>query len=160
LPQDAGQMLKISGVGDVKFEKYGADFLEAINDYCEAKQLSSRIELKTPKRERKTGTRRNADGSSTYEITLAMFQRGESIAGIAAERQLSHSTIEAHLSRFLASGEIGLTDIVAVEKVDPISQAILQFKDSFGVGAIKEFLGEQYSYGEIHAVMAVMGVSR
>lgn len=160
LPQEAAQMLKISGVGDMKFEKYGKGFLDVIQSYCDTKKLASRIELKSPKRERKTSTRRNADGANTYDITLAMFQSGESIAGIAAERKLSQSTIESHLARFMASGEISLTDIVAVEKVDPIRQAILQFSDSFGVAAIKEFLGEQYTYGEINAVLAVMGASK
>jgi len=160
LPQDAEQMLKISGVGDVKFEKYGADCLDAIKTYCEENRLASRIELKMPKRERKSSTRRNADGSNTYEVTLAMFQQGQSIAQIAIERKLSQSTIEGHLTRYVASGEIGLNDIVAVDKVDPIKDAILQFKDSFGIGAIKEFLGEQYSYGEINAVLAVMGIMR
>ena len=160
LPQDSEQILKISGVGDVKFEKYGEPCLDVIRAYCEEKQLKSRIELKVPKRERKTSTRRNADGGNTYEITLAMFQQGDSISQIAIARRLSESTIEGHLTRYIASGEVSIHDIVVADKVKPIAEAILQFKDSFGISAIKEFLGEQYSYGEINAVLAVMGVQR
>jgi len=160
LPQDSEQMLKISGVGDVKFEKYGDACLKVISAYCDEKKLKSRIELKVPKRERKTSTRRNADGSNTYEITLGMFQQGESISQIAIARKLSESTIEGHLTRYVLSGEVSIHDIVATDKLEPITQAILQFKDSFGISAIKEFLGDQYSYGEINAVLAMMGMPR
>jgi ATP-dependent DNA helicase RecQ len=160
LPQDSEQMLKISGVGDVKFEKYGTECLRVIKAYCEENQLESRIERKIPKRERKAGTRRSSDGSNTFEISLSMFQQGASISQIAIERKLSPNTIEAHLVRYMASGEVVLNDLVAAEKVEPIKQAILQFSGSSAIGPIKQFLGDQYSYGEINAVLATMGVVR
>jgi len=160
LPQDSEQMLKISGVGDVKFEKYGAKCLEVIKAYCEEKKLESRIELKIPKRERKASTRRSSDGTSTFEITLSMFQQGASVSQIATERKLSLSTIEGHLARYMTTGEVALDDLVAVDKVEPIKQAIRQFQDSAAVGPIKQLLGEQYSYGEINAVLAAMGIVR
>jgi ATP-dependent DNA helicase RecQ len=34
LPQSASELLRISGVGDSKLEKYGADFLEIIRRYA------------------------------------------------------------------------------------------------------------------------------
>jgi ATP-dependent DNA helicase RecQ len=157
LPQDSEQMLKISGVGDVKFEKYGAECLDVIKAYCDDNQLESRIEQKIPKRERKTSARRSTDGSGTFEITLAMFQQGLAISQIAIERKLSQGTIEGHLARYVASGEVALNDLVAVDKVEPIKHAILQFQDSSAIGPIKQFLGEHYSYGEINAVLATMG---
>jgi ATP-dependent DNA helicase RecQ len=160
LPQDSEQILKISGVGNVKFEKYGLECLEVIKAYCEEKQLESRIELKIPKRERKAVLRRSADGSSTFEISLSMFQQGTPISQIAIDRKLSQSTVEAHLARYMATGEVDLNDLVAVNKVEPIRQAILQFGDSSAVGPIKQFLGEQYSYGEINAVLASIGLVR
>jgi len=160
LPQDSEQMLKISGVGDLKFEKYGTECLRVIKDYCEENQLESRIERKIPKRERKAGTRRSSDGSNTFEISLSMFQQGASISQIAIERKLSPNTIETHLVRYMASGEVVLNDLVAAEKVEPIKQAILQFSGSSAIGPIKQFLGDQYSYGEINAVLATMGVVR
>ena len=160
LPQDSEQMLKISGVGDVKFQKYGAECLEVIKGYCKENKLESRIEHKIPKRERKASARRSSDAASTFEITLSMFQQGKSISQIAIERKLSQSTIEAHLLRYMTSGEVALNDLVAADKVEPIKQAIRQLSDSFAVGPIKQFLGEQYSYGEINAVLAAMGVVR
>jgi ATP-dependent DNA helicase RecQ len=160
LPLDAEQMLKISGVGDVKFQKYGTPCLGLIQAYCQKNTLPSRIELKLPKRERKSNVRIHSDGKSTYETTLAMFQAGQPIAQIALERKLSQSTIEAHLLRYMASGEVSLNDIVHADKVEPIRRAILQFENSSALVPIKEFLGNSYSYGEINAVMAAMAAAR
>ena len=158
LPHDEAEMRQISGVGDLKLEKYGADFLEVIKNYCAERNLESRINLKSksPKRERKSRTKRDADGKNTYQISLEMFQAGFSIAEIAEARGLGKPTIEAHLARFIQSGEINLEDLVPVEKIEPIRRAIIMFSDTGALSPVKEFLGENYSYGEIRAVMAAI----
>lgn len=53
LPQTLPEMRKISGIGDFKLEKYGAQFLKTVIDYCQEHNLTSRIEEKIPKRERR-----------------------------------------------------------------------------------------------------------
>ena len=156
LPLNEDEMRKISGVGDLKLQKYGADFLEVIADYCDLNNLQSRIELKSSKREPKSRPKRNADGIDTYNATLDMFNSGLSVAEIAEARQLAKSTIETHLVRFISSGEVNLEDLVATEKVEPIKTAIIKFNSGGAVAPVKEFLGEDYSYGEIRAVMATM----
>ncbi len=154
LPHNTTEMLKISGVGDLKMQKYGADFLENITDYCDIHNLKSRIDLKTPKRQPKTRTKRNEKGEDTYTISLKMFKSGASIEEIARKRELAVSTIETHLVRFIPSGEIKLEEIVAPEKIETIRNAIIELNAEQGISPIKEFLGEDYSYGEIRAVVA------
>ncbi len=154
LPEVKNEMLKISGVGDVKMEKYGADFLAKITDYCEENNLESRINLKTPKHEPKKRTKRNAKGEDTYTISLKMFKNGASIDEIAEQRELASGTIETHLVRFIPSGEVKLTEIVPEYKIETIRNAIIEMNADQGIGPIKEFLGEDYSYGEIRAVVA------
>ncbi|MBK7933718.1 MAG: DNA helicase RecQ [Acidobacteria bacterium] len=157
LPQSDWEMRKISGVGDLKFDKYGADFLAEIRKYCLANSLTSRIDLRVTKREPRKRTKRDVLGKDTYHVSLDLFRDGKSISAIAKERNLSVSTIENHLSRFVATGEIALDQFVSLEKVDPIRAAILKFSDGNALSPIKEYLGEDYSYGEIRAVMASMG---
>lgn len=154
LPQADWELRKISGVGDLKFDKYGADFLRSIKDYCQKNGLVSRIDLKSPKRERKQRTKRDAFGKDTYHISLDMFRDGRSMEEIAESRGLGLSTIEGHLARFVASGELRLDQIVPLEKIEIIRKAILKFNDSGALSPIKEFLGDNYSYGEIRAVIA------
>ncbi len=156
LPQNDWELRKISGIGDLKFDKYGADFLREIKDYCLKNTLVSRIDLKEPKRERKQRTKRDATGKDTYHISLDMFRDGKPIAEIARERGLATSTIENHLARFIATGEVSLDQFVSLDKVEPIREAITKFADSNALSPIKEFLGEDFSYGEIRAVMAAV----
>ena len=154
LPNNSAEMLKISGIGDVKMDKYGLDFLQTIKEYCRENNEKSRIELKTPKRETKQRTKRNADGDNTYTVSLKMFRSGLSIEEIAEERGLSPNTIETHLIKFIPTGEVRLSELVAEEKIEVIRNAILELNAEQGIGPIKEFLGEDFSYGEIRAVIA------
>ncbi len=154
LPQTSEEILKISGIGDLKAEKYGSDFLFEIKKYCRANKLSSRINLKSPKRETKKRTKRDANGDNTYTISLKLFRSGFSIDEIARTRDLAKSTIETHLLRFIPTGEIKLEELVPEEKIENIRQAVIELNAENGIGQIKEFLGEDYSYGEIRAVIA------
>ncbi|CAA9386719.1 MAG: ATP-dependent DNA helicase RecQ [uncultured Pyrinomonadaceae bacterium] len=156
LPQSEDEMRKISGVGDLKLQKYGADFLEAITDYCDRNNLTSRINLKTPKREIKTRTKRDQSGQTTYDVSLDMFKSGLSIPEIAESRGIAISTVETHLVRFIPSGEVALDDLVHVNKIEAIRNAIIRLNAGFAVAPVKESLGEAYSYGEIRAVLATM----
>ncbi len=156
LPQNNAELRKISGVGELKADKYGADFIAEIRNYCETNNLTSRIDLKSPKREPKKRTKRGADGKDTYIYSLEMFQTGLSINEIARQREMTRSTIETHLVRFIPSGEIALTDLVPEHKIESITEAIEKFRDIGALSPIKEFLGENYSYGEIRAVLATM----
>ncbi len=154
LPQADWELQKISGVGDLKFEKYGADFLKKVREFCLANKLESRIALKSPKRERRPQTKRDATGRDTYHISLHMYLNGRSIAEIAAERGINVSTVENHLIRFIPTGEIELGEFVAAERVPAIREAIIQCGESAALSPIKEILGDEYSYGEIRAVLA------
>lgn len=156
LPQNNAEMRKISGIGDLKLEKYGADFLNAIKSYCDANNLESRINLKSPKRESKKRTKRDAEGKDTYHVSLEMFQSGLSVAQIAKAREMAQSTIETHLVRFIPSGEVELKDLVSKHKIELIRNALVKFSDGGALSPVKEFLGEDYSYGEIRAVLATM----
>jgi ATP-dependent DNA helicase RecQ len=156
LPQNEFEMRKISGVGDLKWQKYGADFLREIKNYCERNRLESRIDLKSPKRERKTRRKRDAEGNDTFSITLDMFRSGMAIEEIAEARGMAKGTIEMHLVKFIQSGEISLEDLVLERKIEPIKNAILRLNAGLAVAPVKEFLGENYSYAEIRAVMATM----
>jgi ATP-dependent DNA helicase RecQ len=152
LPQDEREMLKISGIGDVKMERYGADFLRVVREYCESNSLKSRIKLKTPKPKKRT--KRDKKGENTYTTSLKMFKDGMSVSEIASERNLAKSTIENHLVRFIPTGEIQLEELVDVEKIEVIRDAIYEINPENGISPIKEFLGEDFSYGEIRAVVA------
>jgi ATP-dependent DNA helicase RecQ len=85
-----------------------------------------------------------------------MFNSGLSIEEIAEARGLAKGTIEMHLIRFIQSGEISLEDLVLFSKIEPIRDAVVRLNAGTAVSPVKEFLGEDYSYAEIRAVMATL----
>ena len=112
--------------------------------------------MKTSKREPKTRTKRDENGDDTYPIPLRLFRAGFSVDEIVTTRGMSKQTIEAHLARFVSSGEIRLEELVPADKIEAIRSAIIRFNDGGALSPVKEFLGDDYSYGEIKAVIAAM----
>ncbi|HRH44381.1 MAG TPA: DNA helicase RecQ [Pyrinomonadaceae bacterium] len=152
LPHNYSELRKISGVGDLKLQKYGVDFLPEIINYCKDNNLTSKINLKQVKRERKSQPKID----DTYNLSLKLFQSGKSIDEIAQLRDLSKNTIETHLVRFIPTGEIQLNEFVSSDKAKFIVEAIIKCGENNALSPIKEFLGENFSYSEIRAVLAAM----
>jgi ATP-dependent DNA helicase RecQ len=159
LPQNDWELNRISGVGDLKFDKYGSDFLNEIRNYCVRNELVSRMDLKPLQRASSRKPKRDLGKKDTYETSLDMFRDGKSIAEIAAERGLGVSTIEGHLASFVPTGKIRLDELVAVDKIEKIREAVVKFSEDGKLSPIKERLGDEYTYGEIRAVMAAIAGS-
>jgi ATP-dependent DNA helicase RecQ len=158
LPITKTDLLKISGFGAFKAEKYGEPFLEMVQDYCIAYKLQTRINLKQPKRERKQTSIASERSSDTKRTTLQMFRDGRSIAEIAEERNLSVTTIETHLSFYIAKHELEITDLVESRKQKAIQKAV----EIFGTGSLKvlkDNLPAEINYGDIRMVIAAMAAN-
>jgi len=88
----------------------------------------------------------------SHRITLQMFKEGMSIADIANARNLVVGTIEGHLTEFITTGEIDVSDLVEEMKLKKIL-SVLQDQPTLQSTAIKEKLGNDFSYGEIRAAI-------
>lgn len=154
LPMSLDEMRRISGFGEVKITRYGKIFLESIAEYCKERQLESRISEKTfVRRPRRLDQKERIN--ETKSESLRMFRKGKSVAEIASERNLTIATIENHLAFFIATGEVKVTDLVAEEKIHRIKEAIGRH-GSIALKPLKDELGDNYSYGEIRAVIEEM----
>jgi hypothetical protein len=85
-------------------------------------------------------------------ISLQMFREGMSIPDIANARNLVVGTIEGHLIEFITTREIDVLDIVEEMKLEKIL-TILREQPTLQSTAIKEQLGNEFSYGEIRAAI-------
>lgn len=150
LPHNKDEFAKISGFGEIKIEKYGKHFEEAVTAYCHELKLKSRIHLKTPKRKRKERPERETD---TKQQSFDLFKQGYSIQEIASQRNFSPTTIEGHLSFYIEKGLLSIGDIMDASKIPAIQQVVEKF-DGTALSPIKEQLGDEYSYGEIRMVIA------
>ena len=150
-PQKRDEMLGISGVGDSKFERFGTRFLDVIVGYCSERGIEPKRKTRfaAPTKRRQSGA-----GAETFKASLQMFRSGMPVGAIAASRRLAVSTVEGHLARFIESGEVELHELVTPAKADAIRNALIELGESEAIGPVKIMLGDDYSYGEIRAVMA------
>ncbi|MGF7078532.1 DNA helicase RecQ [Mucilaginibacter sp. UYCu711] len=157
LPQGLDELRFISGFGEIKLARYGREFVNRIKTYTDERGLNSKIDQKSRKRERKPKTERASTprSSDTRRASLDMYKKDKTIAEIAAERGLSVSTVESHLSHFVQSGELDVLEMVPSDKIPAIQEAI----EGYGadrLAPLKEVLGPNFTYGEIKAVLGWM----
>lgn len=155
LPTNKKELQKLKGFGPAKVHQYGDDILDIVHDYCSRNNLESNMAAKEPAPKRKRKERSVEAKTPTKIISFTLFKEGKSITEIAKERNFSINTIEGHLASFVASKEIGIDELVPIEKQKLITEAAKKYgKESFK--NLKENLPDDISYGEIRMVMTVV----
>lgn len=152
LPNSKEELSQISGFGAFKIEKYGETFLPPIVEFCRKNNLSSKISEKKPKKKPATKSA-NKYEAGTFTTTFQMFKAGNSIEEIAKIRNLAINTIQNHLVNFVTVGTIKPSELMDINKIVPIIE-IAKTQTIPSLKAIKDELGEGFSYFEIHIAMA------
>ena len=152
LPNTKEELEQISGFGAFKIEKYGEIFLDVILEFCTKNNLSSRISEKAPKRQSKP-KKTNKYEAGTYTTTFQLYKEGNTLEDIAKIRNLSTNTIQNHLANFVEVGTIKASELMDINKINPM-MSIVKTQTIPSLKAIKEELGEDYSYFEIHIAVA------
>ncbi|NJM24813.1 MAG: hypothetical protein HC859_04125 [Bacteroidia bacterium] len=150
LPLDKAGLSRINGFGQIKLEKYGKAFCEIVFSYCRHHQLQSRIDQKSPRRQRYTNPERETD---TKIQSLNLINEGHSVSEVARQRGLSVSTVENHLTFFVQQNKIEIEKLVSAEKIAAIEKAFTTTADTM-LSPVKQMLGDGFSYGEIRFVRA------
>ena len=151
-PVSVDNMLKISGVGINKLEKYGNLFMETIQKYVTENHISA---IENPKNSVPQNAKKEAiSKENTNMISYAFYKNGKSINEISKERGFTRQTIENHLIKCYELGlEIDLEKDIQVE----FEEAIFRVIDEFGVNQLKilkENLPNQVSYFDIRYFVA------
>lgn len=143
LPQTPKDFLQIYGFGKVRVEKYGSFFLDEIRNYCEEKNISTRMSEIEPSRkeekEEKAKSPKQEKGASQKE-TLALYASGKTIEEITQIRTLKESTIAGHLAQFLKTGEINIEDFVDAPLRDKALLLLEENKESSAYSTLSKIL--------------------
>ncbi len=153
LPDSPAALMSVRGIGKRLFEKYGKELLALVSSYRQRHRISGpgRPAATPPPKHPAKDDKPVAKG--TRQVTYELFSKGLSVAQVARERGLTHSTIESHLACFVESGRIDIGRLLPEEKLKTIDRQLTAMKDR-PLGEIKQALGENHSYGEIRLVQA------
>ncbi|WML51054.1 DNA helicase RecQ [Neobacillus sp. PS3-12] len=142
VPKTSEAFLQVSGVGQNKLQKYGEEFLSAIQAFCES-NVDYQSEMVTEEAPKKAA--KKATGDSHLE-TLSMHQSGYGIEEISEKRGLSVSTIENHLLQCAQQKmDVDFSKIITAEFVPKLEKAVEEAGRE-KLKPIKELLPEEVSY--------------
>lgn len=149
-PQSLRSLLGISGVGQVKLEKFGYLFLGVIKPYCQQHNLPETARATAPKPARKT---ESGLGTRTTLIGEA-YNNGASLASLMEQHQVKAGTIIDHLTKYALAGNRlrNREDFQPVTASPKDQQAALAAFEELGAEYLKpvfEKLDGRISYDEL-----------
>lgn len=89
----------------------------------------------------------------SQELSYQMYKEGKTVEAIAVERGMATTTVEGHLSHYAGLGLIDVFNFVTKEKYESITTIFKTLEPPLA-SAIKNALGDDYSYTEIRFAMA------
>lgn len=152
-PQNHNQLLDVTGVGNVKLERYGDRFIEIIINYAQEfpdsvdrfKGTSKPVAVKKPK---------TAGLSPTVFETYKFIRDGLSIAEIAERRSLASSTITDHIVKLIQLDKIdSIEPFVDKSKYEKIGKLFTTLETS-ALKPLVEATNGEVTYDEAQLVRA------
>jgi ATP-dependent DNA helicase RecQ len=130
-PQTKEGLLNMSGMGRVKYERYGVDFLTVIKSYCRENRIEEKY--KTPRREKDDAGRR-------YMAVGDAYNSGESVPNLMKQYDVTADTILNHLARYVMGGNPlrSAEDLIALSNLNSDQQmAVFKAFDLLGSDMLK-----------------------
>ena len=155
-PLSPQEFLRIPGVGQVKLERYGLEFLEAIRSYAEAGGLTAAAAATQMRRQiKEKGVRQELDQprpsrGATTDATKELLSQKLSISQIAEKRGFTETTVVGHMEKIVRQGVV-----LDLDHLLPPPERFGKIREAFDVCGIEylkpvwEFLGTDFTYDEL-----------
>jgi len=129
-PQTPAEFLEISGVGQAKMEKYGADFIKLIKEHLHKPKPKS--------------------GNKTFQETRKFIEQGLSLKEIAEVRNLTISSIHNHLMKLHEEGmDVDFYQFIQPVEIEQINAATSKLEDATKLKSYFEFFEGEMPYWKI-----------
>ncbi|MBS4191513.1 DNA helicase RecQ [Bacillus sp. FJAT-49705] len=149
-PIDQSSMLRIKGVGQVKYDKYGEFFIEVIKKFISDHniQIKSMPEISVPEENEKT------NDIPSYLVSYNYYLDGQSLNEIAKKRNFSPVTIQDHIIRAVREGNKIQWEEIFDEQTEKIILEAVNRVGKEKLKLIKDEIDPEIDYFTIKAVLA------
>lgn len=160
-PVNNQEFLNVSGVGEMKAEKYGTVFTEIIKSYVVQNNIQkiiaeTAVSSSAPAKDNSKSISKSKE--DTRDVSYKLYKEGKSIAEIADIRSLNTQTIEGHLVDCAKLGyEINFYDFVSKEHEELIVKKYIELSTE-KLKPIKEALPPEITYTEIKFALCKMDI--
>ncbi len=152
-PRTENSLLRVHGVGRVKYTKYGELFTDIITEYCRLNDIDD----PRPVENSAVPEKRESAGTKRYREVGESYNGGQSITGIMKQYRVKLGTILGHLDRYAADGNSvrpdGLLEVSSLSP-DKVKAVIEQF-DARGTEYLQpvfKALNDEVSYEDLKII--------
>lgn len=116
-----------------------------------------KVNKEKPKKEKKEELRDDTGKKlSTFECSYRLYNQGNTIEQIAEKRGLNQSTIEGHLARYVASGDIDVHEFVDGDTLQKVEAYCMEHPEEKALKPIFEHFDAKISYGVLRMAIAAI----
>ena len=169
-PTTLTELLNVPGVGPSKVNAYGEEIIGIVQShledddfeqggtFSEASEADSPDVVSDAPKKVKKEELRDDDGNklTTVEYSYWLYKQGYTIAQIAEKRGLNPVTIEGHLARYVASGDIDVHDFIDGDTLEKVEAYLAGHSDEKALKPIYEYFDSKISYGVLRMAIAAI----
>lgn len=116
-----------------------------------------KVNQEKPKKEKKEELRDDTGKKlSTFECSYRLYKQGNTIGQIAEKRGLNQSTIEGHLARYVASGDIDVHEFVDGDTLQKVEAYCMEHPEEKALKPIFEHFDAKIPYGVLRMAFAAI----
>lgn len=174
MPRTMEELSDISGVGELKLNKYGERFLNVVVEYVESNKIEVQFDYKNKEKNTKTNTEQmkldevtskkaktvkepKEGKKKSFMLTIDMLRENLSLLKIAKEREITISTVCSHLEQYVLEGNqidflVDFSDILSKEQETVILEVVKELGDD-KLKPIKEKVDDAITYDHIKVAL-------
>lgn len=116
-----------------------------------------KVNKEKPKKEKKEELRDDTGKKlNTFEYSYWLYNQGNTVNQIAEKRGLNQSTIEGHLARYVASGDIDVHEFVDGDTLRKVEAYCMEHPEEKALKPIFEYFDAKIPYGVLRMAIAAI----
>lgn len=116
-----------------------------------------KVNKEKPKKEKKEELRDDTGKKlNTFEYSYWLYKQGDTVEQIAEKRELNQSTIEGHLARYVASGDIDVHEFVDGDTLQKVEAYCMGHPEEKALKPIFEHFDAKIPYGVLRMAIAAI----
>lgn len=169
-PTTLTELLDVPGVGPAKVNAYGEEIIGIVQSHLEdddfeqgetvseASEADSHDVVSDAPKKLKKEELRDDEGNklTTVEYSYWLYNQGNTVAQIAEKRGLNPVTIEGHLARYVASGDIDVHDFIDGDTLEKVEEYLAGHPEEKALKPIYEHFDSKISYGALRMAIAAI----
>lgn len=165
-PTTLTELMEVPGIGQSKLNAYGEEIVSIVQSHMEDDDLGhdddgqesspaddSRSHKKDKKEELRDDTGKKLN---TSEYSYWLYNQGNTVEKIAEKRGLNQSTIEGHLARYVASGDIDVHEFVDADTLEKVEAYCEKHPEEKALKPIFEHFDAKIPYGVLRMAIAAI----